>query len=180
MQFPNALLWNSKQTPHTQLRLEFTVIAYTASACWSKIQNCVALQALDKSYANIDSTQVIKLSTSSGYFTHHQFNLQKFYVLPAQCIYVFCTDLKHSATISLQRTQESEKIPKTATKSTNCPLCSTRYEPAVKTARTKWVYCAVRIGSVHAVQAYLGLHTVRLYPCHCVHYQMYNISREHT
>jgi hypothetical protein len=23
MQFPNALLWNSEQTPHTQLSLEF-------------------------------------------------------------------------------------------------------------------------------------------------------------
>jgi hypothetical protein len=26
----------------------------------------------------------------SGYYTYHQFNIHKFYVLPTQCIYVFC------------------------------------------------------------------------------------------
>ena len=25
---------------------------------------------------------------------HHQFNIQQFYVLPTQCIYVFCVDLR--------------------------------------------------------------------------------------
>jgi len=25
---------------------------------------------------------------------YHQFNIQEFYVLPAQCIYVFCVDLR--------------------------------------------------------------------------------------
>jgi hypothetical protein len=33
---------------------------------------------------------------------YHQFNVQKFYVLPTQCIYVFCVDLrKKTAIISL-------------------------------------------------------------------------------
>jgi hypothetical protein len=25
---------------------------------------------------------------------YHQFNIQQFYVLPTQCIYVFCVDLR--------------------------------------------------------------------------------------
>jgi hypothetical protein len=29
----------------------------------------------------------------SGYYTYHQINIQQFYVLPTQCIYVFCVDL---------------------------------------------------------------------------------------
>ena len=30
---------------------------------------------------------------SSGHYMYHQFNIQQFYVLPKQCIYVFCVDL---------------------------------------------------------------------------------------
>jgi hypothetical protein len=30
----------------------------------------------------------------SGHYTYHQFNIQQFYVLPTQCIYVFCVDLR--------------------------------------------------------------------------------------
>jgi hypothetical protein len=29
----------------------------------------------------------------TGFYTYHQFNIQQFYVLPTQCIYVFCVDL---------------------------------------------------------------------------------------
>jgi len=32
---------------------------------------------------------------------YHQFNIQQFYVLPTQCIYVFCVDLRKAAIISL-------------------------------------------------------------------------------
>jgi len=32
--------------------------------------------------------------THSGYYMYHQFNLQQFYVLPTQCVYVFCVDLR--------------------------------------------------------------------------------------
>jgi hypothetical protein len=28
------------------------------------------------------------------YFMYHQFNIQQFYVLSTQCIYVFCVDLR--------------------------------------------------------------------------------------
>jgi hypothetical protein len=30
----------------------------------------------------------------SGNYMYHQFNIQQFYVLPTQCIYVFCVDLR--------------------------------------------------------------------------------------
>jgi hypothetical protein len=35
----------------------------------------------------------LKLNTS-GHYMYHQFNIQQFYVLPTQCIYVFCVDLR--------------------------------------------------------------------------------------
>jgi len=30
----------------------------------------------------------------SGHYMYRQFNIQQFYVLPTQCIYVFCVDLR--------------------------------------------------------------------------------------
>jgi hypothetical protein len=30
---------------------------------------------------------------TSGHYMYQQFNIHKFYVLPTQCIYVFCVDL---------------------------------------------------------------------------------------
>ena len=30
----------------------------------------------------------------SGHYMYHQFNINKFYVQPTQCIYVFCVDLR--------------------------------------------------------------------------------------
>jgi hypothetical protein len=40
----------------------------------------------------------------SGHYMYHQFNIQQFYVLPTQCIYVFYVDLKtNSDYFSIQR-----------------------------------------------------------------------------
>ena len=30
----------------------------------------------------------------SGHYMYHQFNIQQFYVLPTQCVYVFCVGLR--------------------------------------------------------------------------------------
>ena len=38
--------------------------------------------------------QCLTVYKPSGHYTYHQFNIQKFYVLPTQCIYVFCVDLR--------------------------------------------------------------------------------------
>ena len=37
---------------------------------------------------------VVTIRTASGYYMYSQFNIQQFYVLPTQCIYVFCVDLR--------------------------------------------------------------------------------------
>jgi len=34
------------------------------------------------------------LSKPNGHYTYRQFNIQQFYVLPTQCVYVFCVDLR--------------------------------------------------------------------------------------
>jgi len=34
------------------------------------------------------------LLKSSGHYMYQQFNIHKFYVLPTQCVYVFCVDLR--------------------------------------------------------------------------------------
>jgi hypothetical protein len=37
---------------------------------------------------------VVTVCTASGHYMYHQFNIKQFYVLPTQCIYVFCVDLR--------------------------------------------------------------------------------------
>ena len=36
----------------------------------------------------------IRTVPHSGHYIYHQINIQQFYVLPTQCIYVFCVDLR--------------------------------------------------------------------------------------
>ena len=60
----------------------------------------------------------------SGHYMYHQFNIQQLYVMPTQCIYVFCVDLrKKTAIISLYSINWLIFI-----------------------AETECVYCAVRTG----------------------------------
>jgi hypothetical protein len=62
----------------------------------------------------------------SGHYMYHQFNIHKFYVLPTQCIYVFCVDLRtKTAIISLYNINWLVFI-----------------------TETRCVYCAVRTGCV--------------------------------
>jgi hypothetical protein len=37
---------------------------------------------------------VVTVCTASGHYMYRQFNIQQFYVLPTQCIYVFGVDLR--------------------------------------------------------------------------------------
>jgi len=39
-------------------------------------------------------TQKICLLKPSSHYTYRQFNIQQLYVLPTQCIYVFCVDVR--------------------------------------------------------------------------------------
>ena len=45
-------------------------------------------------HCNSPSEATINPLKSRGYCTYQQFNIHKFYVLPTQCIYVFCVDLR--------------------------------------------------------------------------------------
>ena len=40
------------------------------------------------------SNQFLSTLEHRGHYTYHHFNIQQFYVLPTQCIYVFCVDLR--------------------------------------------------------------------------------------
>ena len=37
---------------------------------------------------------IIMLNRTSGRYVYRQFNIQQFYVLLTQCVYVFCVDLR--------------------------------------------------------------------------------------
>jgi len=39
----------------------------------------------------------INPSKPSGHYMYHQFNIQQFYVLPPQCVYVFCVDMEKTS-----------------------------------------------------------------------------------
>ena len=41
-----------------------------------------------------ESTPLLNPLKPSGLYMYSQFNIQQFYVLPTQCIYVFCVDLR--------------------------------------------------------------------------------------
>jgi hypothetical protein len=43
----------------------------------------------------------IKPLKPSGHYMYRQFNIQQFYILPPQCIYVFCVDLRKKKTASV-------------------------------------------------------------------------------
>ena len=42
----------------------------------------------------VHAAQLFNPVMSGGNYMYHQFNIQQFYVLPTQCIYVFCVDLR--------------------------------------------------------------------------------------
>ena len=45
---------------------------------------------------NTTTNKQVSLTSSklSGHYMYHQFNIQHIYVLPTQCVYVFCVDLR--------------------------------------------------------------------------------------
>ena len=51
---------------------------------------CVCLRAR----VHVTALHNINPLQPSGHYMYRQFNIQQFYVLPTQCIYVFCVDLK--------------------------------------------------------------------------------------
>jgi hypothetical protein len=54
------------------------------------VRACVR-ESVKPSYVNLMYVSRVK---SIGHYMYHQFNIQQFYVLSIQCIYVFCVDLR--------------------------------------------------------------------------------------
>jgi len=42
-------------------------------------------------------------SKSSGHYMYHQFNILQFTILPTQCIYVFCVDMRTNSDYFLKQ-----------------------------------------------------------------------------
>jgi len=88
----------------------------------------------------------------SGHYIYHQFNIQQFHVLPTQCIYVFCVDLRTN----------SDYFP-ISTYSINWLVCITEIQS---------VYCAVRAGFFITVccdtSSSFFLNGLMLFPCRYV------------
>jgi hypothetical protein len=67
----------------------------------------------------ISSIKMMLLNPTT-YYTYRQFNIQQSYVLPTQCVYVFCVDLR-TAIISLYNINRLVCIPQTG-----CIYCAVR------------------------------------------------------
>ena len=72
---------------------------------------------------------VINPLNPNGHYMYHQVNIKTLYVLPMQCICVFCTDLRTNSINQQVRTSKNQ---------------------------TKCVYCAVRMGSLNSIQVKFG------------------------
>jgi hypothetical protein len=60
---------------------------------WEHQDIDVFTEAVDSKLLNVETENRAPLKPS-GYYMYHQFNIQQFYVLTTQCIYVFCVDLR--------------------------------------------------------------------------------------
>jgi hypothetical protein len=52
------------------------------------------MRCLKPKHHNINYSGDVNPLKSSGHYMYRQFNINQFYVLPTQCIYVFCVDLR--------------------------------------------------------------------------------------
>jgi len=52
------------------------------------------LRSFIHSFITKKNPLTIKPLKPSGHYMYHQFNIKHSYVLPTQCIYVFCMDLR--------------------------------------------------------------------------------------
>ena len=56
---------------------------------------CYGVYVVKKSvYYWIMQRCILNPVNRSGHYMYHKFNIQQFHVLPTQCIYVFCVDLR--------------------------------------------------------------------------------------
>ena len=76
-------------------KIQLKYCSFVLSWCWSG-QTIYRFPILvsNSPYIDFSMLQNIKHLQPSGNYMYRQFNIQQFYVLPTQCIYVFCVDLR--------------------------------------------------------------------------------------
>jgi hypothetical protein len=63
--------------------------------CWERQYRCLRELTLYNPTGHYMCRQLCTVCTAScGYYMYRQSNIQQFYVLPTQCIFVFCVDLR--------------------------------------------------------------------------------------
>ena len=79
-----CFVWISEQTAIISLHNINWLVFVTETACvyWAVRTGCLIIS---------------KPLQLSGKYMYRQFNVQQFYVLPTQCIYLFCVDLRTSS-----------------------------------------------------------------------------------
>ena len=78
---------NNTNCIYIYIYIYIVIYLYHVRTAQSGIGNCVSSAMAVKGIVNPNDVQ------PSGYYMYHQLNIQKFYILPTQCIYVFCMDL---------------------------------------------------------------------------------------
>ena len=66
----------------------------TAASLYWQVLAITVLWALHLSASRVMGFERFNPLKPSGHYMYRQFNIQQFYVLPTQCIYVFCVDLR--------------------------------------------------------------------------------------
>jgi len=76
--------------PKTRYHVRYSPLLYLNRSRSDSVTP-VLPQVLKKS---VSAHQCLLILNTSGHYMYHQFNIQQFYVLPTQFIYVFCVDLR--------------------------------------------------------------------------------------
>ena len=103
--------------------------------------------------------EYVKKKYPNGHYIYRQFNIQQFYVLPTQCIYVFCVDMRTN----------SDYFPKKATRPTHliflALISRTIFDEEYSSqSYTLCNFLEIPITSSHLRPIYIPLHSTLKYP----------------
>ena len=82
------------QSRALQISMGRRCLSGTAAECLSAADLHVIQKICSSCNGSPVRALLINTLQRSGHYIYHQFNIQQFYVLPTQCIYVFCVDLR--------------------------------------------------------------------------------------
>jgi len=84
---------NSTFCPHSVFMCFVWIWEQTAIISLYSINWLVFIAETESVYCAV-RTGYLDVIQTIGYYMYHQFNIHKFHVLPTQCIYMFCVDLR--------------------------------------------------------------------------------------